>query len=141
MFQFVLFLSFLTLVSSTAACADQANLPQSSVRDRIKQLEKLPSQTKPKFHPQERKPRPLPVHPSPQKAGDQNSHISQTEPQKEKSMGDQKQHQTPPRPQRSPPSLPIHRGGEKRHGCQKTPPGHLRILAIDGGGVRGLIPA
>jgi len=141
MFQFVLFLSFLTLVSSKEACADQGNLPQGSVQERIKQLENLPSQTRPKFQSQERKPRPLPVHPSLQKTGPQNPNVLQTEPRKEKPTGDQGQHQTPPRPQRSPPSLPIHRGGEKRHGCQKTPPGHLRILAIDGGGVRGLIPA
>ena len=144
MFKYIFLLSFLTFtLSKEAHSTSESSPPQSSVRDRIKQLENLPHQTKPKLQPQEKKPRPLPVLPGPQKTGPQISNILQGEIQKEIDMDSQKQHQNPPpRPQQSPPSRPIRRGGEMRHGCQQAPGSrHVRILAIDGGGVRGLIPA
>jgi uncharacterized protein len=141
MVKFVLLLIFLTLTLSKegySSALTENNNSQASVRDRIKQLENLPNPIRLTPPPQVQKHRPLPDPRS------QNSNAPQAETKKKTGMSDPKQHRAslPTRPQQPVPSLPILRDGKIRHNCQKAPSfGPLRILAIDGGGVRGLIPA
>lgn len=134
MFRFILFLSFLTLISMKEGYGSE-NSSQGSVKDRAKQIQNLLNQNQQKGQqPPRATPRPLPTphHQIP----------SQANIQKEADKNEQQQ-KSPDRPTQPPPSSkPVLRGGNIRHGCQKAPtPGHVRILAIDGGGVRGLIPA
>jgi|GEM_PF-1700728 len=132
MFKIALFLSFLILISVKEGYGSSE---QGSVKDRAKQIENLLKQPQQKGQqPQKATPRPLPT---------PHGHISsQANIQKEIDKSEQQQ-KSPDRPtQPLPSSKPVLRGGNTRHGCQKAPaPGHVRILAIDGGGVRGLIPA
>lgn len=142
MVKFVLLLSFVIFTlskESHSSSSGENSSSQGSVRDRIKQLENLPNPIKINPPPQGQKSRPLP---DPQKARSPNPNTPQAETRKEIGMGEQKKPHSSPPPKRPPPSLPILRDGKVRHNCQKVPPlGPLRILTIDGGGVRGLIPA
>lgn len=170
MFNFVFFLGLLifSLVKEGHCSSTTEGSPQVSVKDRRRQIEEQMNKVNTQLQPGQKQPpranvRALPLTPSNvpnttqaqnQKGiGKENQGQHQAQPQRPSipSQGigkeNQRQHQAQPQrpstpPQRTPPSPPVLRGGEARHGCQKVPPsGYVRILAIDGGGVRGLIPA